>query len=880
MAIANTNIAPLLKEGSNITLTQDGQVITIASSGGGGGTPGGSDTQIQFNDGGSFGGDSVFTYNKTTNVVGLEAIDFAATPTATDAERRLLYSDDEGTLVYSLKGGNISTPINGALLALVNNGEATTLTKGEIVYAYSASGQRVQVKRAKNDSDATSAKTFGVVAESIASGAEGFVMVHGVVKNINTIAYAEGTSLYLGSTAGTYTSTKPSAPEHLVYVGFVVKSHASAGEIFAKIQNGYELDEIHDVAISSLANNDLLAYESSTSLWKNKTASTLSLVTGTGTSGQITYWSGTNSVTGSSTFVYSPTSQFLVNNSVTASGAIARGINFTPSLTAAANNDSLVALDISPTYTVGAFTGVKQIGIRSSKDLVFSADAYIHFNGYNFGSSIYSDGYSIWNVLRQTTKAFCIQVGNVLSTAQRIVINPTTTTNWDLQFRADTGIQTDVTLQNRADSLILGKWYSSGNWAIGPTSADSGQKLQVTGTSSFTGTTATDGGQLGSELLSTSGWTSTGWTGDFTTGWTHSTGNTTALTNTLAAVNGTYYQITYTVTSRTAGTFVIAFGGYTSGSLSATGAVGPLASSTGTLSITPTTDFDGKIVISIKVIGTSSASITFKSSAGTTTNELRISSINTCMFFGPNSGVRNTTGFNNVAYGLFSLQNVTSGGNNAAFGRSALANCVIGDNNSAFGNSALQYSVSTGNSAFGLSALGLLTTGDSNSAFGYGTLLNITTSSGNTAIGVNAGRYAGSGTTANQTSSNSIYIGNTTRASASGNTNEVVIGYNTVGLGSNTTTIGNSSTTDNYLYGNFNVFDAKNIILGTTTGTKIGTSTSQKIGFWNATPVVQPTAVTTSQGIADALTTLGLLQSSSISTVQDVGGKLYLFNSY
>jgi len=35
--------------------------------------------------------------------------------------------------------------------------------------------------------------------------------------------------------------------------------------------------------------------------------------------------------------------------------------------------------------------------------------------------------------------------------------------------------------------------------------------------------------------------------------------------------------------------------------------------------------------------------------------------------------------------------------------------------------------------------------------------------------------------------------------------------------------------------------DAKNIIANTTTGTKIATATSQKIGFWNATPIIQPT---------------------------------------
>jgi hypothetical protein len=38
--------------------------------------------------------------------------------------------------------------------------------------------------------------------------------------------------------------------------------------------------------------------------------------------------------------------------------------------------------------------------------------------------------------------------------------------------------------------------------------------------------------------------------------------------------------------------------------------------------------------------------------------------------------------------------------------------------------------------------------------------------------------------------------------------------------------------------------DACNLALGTTTGTKIGTATTQKIGFWNATPIVQPSAYT------------------------------------
>jgi len=87
-------------------------------------------------------------------------------------------------------------------------------------------------------------------------------------------------------------------------------------------------------------------------------------ITGTGTSGQVAYFNGTTSLTSDATFTYSPTSVHLINNSVTAASAIARGTYLTPTLTAAANSDVLVGLDINPTFTNGAFTGVSNLGLR------------------------------------------------------------------------------------------------------------------------------------------------------------------------------------------------------------------------------------------------------------------------------------------------------------------------------------------------------------------------------------------------------------------------------------------------------------------------------------------------------------------------------------
>jgi hypothetical protein len=89
-------------------------------------------------------------------------------------------------------------------------------------------------------------------------------------------------------------------------------------------------------------------------------------ITGTGTSGQVAYFNGTNSITSNAAFAFTPTSQLLVNNSVTAASAIARGTFINPTLIASANNDVLVALDISATFNTAPYTGVTSLRFRAS----------------------------------------------------------------------------------------------------------------------------------------------------------------------------------------------------------------------------------------------------------------------------------------------------------------------------------------------------------------------------------------------------------------------------------------------------------------------------------------------------------------------------------
>jgi len=180
---------------------------------------------------------------------------------------------------------------SNSLFAYVTNAEAsTTMTKGQPVYAFGGTGDRLTVKLAYNPSDTTSAQTVGmVVSTSIAPNQKGIIIVAGQLDNLSTLptsTFADGDAIYLGATAGSITNVKPSAPNHLVYLGIVTTASAgNAGRMYVRVQNGYELQELHNVVATAPANNDYLYYDSSTSLYRLRQL-TASLITDSTTVGQ------------------------------------------------------------------------------------------------------------------------------------------------------------------------------------------------------------------------------------------------------------------------------------------------------------------------------------------------------------------------------------------------------------------------------------------------------------------------------------------------------------------------------------------------------------------------------------------------------------------
>jgi hypothetical protein len=235
------------------------------------------------------GGRFVTVNNVNTLTTPTAAQFYAANPVPTSAlgtaaNGELLIGNGTGFTKSTLTAGTGITVTNGSgsitidasgaqetLTATVKNAESVAITKGQVVYLFGATGNMPSVKLAYNTSDATSAKTFGVVSDtSIAPNGTGTVTCVGVVDGLNLGAYQDGDTVYLGATPGSFTATKPYAPNHLVYVGIIERANAGNGELYVRVQNGYELDEIHDVQINSpRQSGQTLIYDNTTSLWKN-----------------------------------------------------------------------------------------------------------------------------------------------------------------------------------------------------------------------------------------------------------------------------------------------------------------------------------------------------------------------------------------------------------------------------------------------------------------------------------------------------------------------------------------------------------------------------------------------------------------------------------
>jgi len=148
---------------------------------------------------------------------------------------------------------------------------AEDITIGQAVYVSGADGTNMLVAKASNTTEALSSKTLGLLLTSGVTNNKRQVITEGLFTGLNTSTATIGDPVWLGTNGDLIygLANKPVAPAHLVYIGVVTRVNSSNGEIFVHVQNGYELEELHNVLISSLADGDILKYDSASGLWKN-----------------------------------------------------------------------------------------------------------------------------------------------------------------------------------------------------------------------------------------------------------------------------------------------------------------------------------------------------------------------------------------------------------------------------------------------------------------------------------------------------------------------------------------------------------------------------------------------------------------------------------
>lgn len=326
--------------------------------------------------------------------------------------------------------------------------------------------------------------------------------------------------------------------------------------------------------------------------------------------------------------------------------------------------------------------------------------------------------------------------------------------------------------------------------------------------------------------------------------WDHITGNTNTLTATVSNISAAtqIYRATVTIVNRTAGSIRLSLKG-SSWPVALTGTSTiyfEQVNAANNLVVTPTSDFNGSVSIVINSITEMPATTSLKNTSGTVVYEERatvaISNIlqgvgagkfavsgGNRVYIGQGAG-KNSITSGNIAIGTEAGMSNYSGGGWAAIGSQAGTSNISGINWYAIGNGAGQVNVSGNNwFAIGTSAARFNRTGSSFVAIGERAAFSDTTASSFIAIGASAAinhlagnafvaigaeaaaYYTGAGFTSATDFSNGVYIGYQARVGANGAANETVIGYQALGLGTNTTRIGNTSTIQTHLDGRLTI---------------------------------------------------------------------------
>lgn len=280
--------------------------------------------------------------------------------------------DGNDTLGLGMAGGNVIQHIGEDGFYYIK--ATSTITKGQVVMFNGAVGASGVPTGAPATGVTDGSYIMGVAAEGIATNAFGLVQFQGTLRNVNTSGFADGDILwYDPAVTGGLTKTKPSAPNVKVQMAAVINGGSSGGgTILVRVNSGSVLGGTDsNVQFGTLANNDLIQYNSTGGYWQNVAPSSITgvgslanaLTIGTGLTG--TSYNGSSAVTVAidSTVATLSDNQTLTNKTISgASNTLTNIGNSSLTNSSVTVNGTAISLGASGTVTVPISTGVTGLG--------------------------------------------------------------------------------------------------------------------------------------------------------------------------------------------------------------------------------------------------------------------------------------------------------------------------------------------------------------------------------------------------------------------------------------------------------------------------------------------------------------------------------------
>ena len=199
---------------------------------------------------------------------------------------------------------------------------SSAITKGEVVMFTGSVGASGVVTGAPATGVTDGSYIMGIAAEDIANNGFGLVQYEGTMRGLNTGSFTDGAILwYNPAVTGGLTATKPSAPNVKVEMAAVINAgNGGSGSILIRVSPGSVLGGTDsNVQFGTLANGNVIVYNSTAGYWENAAQSTLAVGTATnlagGGAGYVPYQSGS----GTTAFVSAGTTgQVLTSNGTSA----------------------------------------------------------------------------------------------------------------------------------------------------------------------------------------------------------------------------------------------------------------------------------------------------------------------------------------------------------------------------------------------------------------------------------------------------------------------------------------------------------------------------------------------------------------------------------